>query len=123
LVAFNAPLDNPEHGASGLAAARDLLEMAETRDFAGERLAIRIGVASGPVAAGTVGGQGRRAYTLYGDTVNHAQRLEAQNKETGTRLLADADTWSRAGKPQGFHPLPPMHLRGREVTSEVVSLA
>ncbi|MEM0943987.1 MAG: adenylate/guanylate cyclase domain-containing protein, partial [Pseudomonadota bacterium] len=61
LVAFNAPLDNPEHGASGLAAAQDLLEMAETREFAGERLAVRIGVASGPVAAGTVGGQGRRA--------------------------------------------------------------
>ena len=44
------------------------------------------------MAAGSVGGGGRRAYTLYGDTVNLAQRLEVKNKELGTRLLVCAET-------------------------------
>ncbi len=47
--------------------------------------------------AGSVGGGGRQTYSLYGDTVNLSARLEALNKEHGTRLLIDAATVERLG--------------------------
>jgi class 3 adenylate cyclase len=49
---------------------------------------LRVGVATGPIAAGTVGGADRQSYTVYGSTVNMAKRLEEANKDHGTRLLA-----------------------------------
>jgi class 3 adenylate cyclase len=113
MASFNAPLDNPAHAASAIAAARDILVAAAEERFEGERLAIRIGMATGPVAAGTVGGRGRQAYTLYGDTVNLAQRLEALNKETGTRLLVAETTWRAAGAPEGFFEVQRAAVRGR----------
>lgn len=113
LVAFNAPLENPDHAKAALATAEDLLATVAARDFEGERLSIRIGLATGPVMAGTVGGRGRRAYTLYGDTVNLAQRLEALNKETGTRLLIDEATWAGAGRPEALAAVHEVHVKGR----------
>jgi class 3 adenylate cyclase len=49
------------------------------------------------VIAGSVGGGGRQTYSLYGDTVNLAARLEALNKEHGTQVLIDAATAAHLG--------------------------
>ncbi|MDX1402493.1 MAG: adenylate/guanylate cyclase domain-containing protein, partial [Kiloniellales bacterium] len=46
------------------------------------------GLNSGLLIAGNVGGGGRQSYTVYGDTVNLAARLESLNKQYGTSLLA-----------------------------------
>ena len=80
LAAFGLPLplDAPERAAA--AAAREM-------DAEGFRL--RIGIAAGPVSAGTIGGRAR-AYTIYGDTVNRAARLEAAGKQTGAGVNVDA---------------------------------
>lgn len=122
LVAFNAPLENPDHATAALATAEDLLAAVHSRTFEGERLAIRIGLATGTVAAGTVGGRGRRAYTLYGDTVNLAQRLEALNKETGTRLLLDQATWEGAGSPARLAAVHEVQVKGRAASVQVHGL-
>jgi class 3 adenylate cyclase len=108
LAAFNAPLDCPDHPARALAAARAVAEVTA----AGLRL--RVGVAAGPVAAGTVGGVERQAFTLYGDAVNLAQRLEAANKDLGTRLLVQAELWELAGRPAGFRPVGALAVRNRD---------
>ena len=92
LAAFNLPLSQPDYAARALAAGQALLALAARQRFDGEALQIRIGIATGPVAAGSVGGGGRQTYTVYGDTVNLAQRLEAKNKELGTRILVCAET-------------------------------
>ena len=47
---------------------------------------------TGEVIAGAIGAKDRLSYTVYGDTVNVAARLEALNKEMGTRILASAST-------------------------------
>lgn len=119
LVAFNAPLANDEHARAALDAVDDLLAEVARRDFAGETLAIRVGLATGPVSAGTVGGRGRRAYTLYGDTVNLAQRLEALNKDLGTTVLIDDATWRNAGLPPSYSPARPTTVKGRETPVEI----
>ena len=76
IAAFNAPLPVEDYPVRAISAARALLSLASARDFKGHRLRLRIGVATGSVAAGTVGGAELQTYTLYFDTVNLAQRLE-----------------------------------------------
>lgn len=53
---------------------------------------IRIGIATGEVVAGSIGPAGARNYTVIGDPVNLAARLEAANKRLGTRMLVDERT-------------------------------
>ena len=95
---FNVPAEDPEHRQHGINAAVDLLEMVQSNTFAGEKLSIRVGVSTGPVIAGNVGGGGRATYTVYGEAVNLASRLEALNKEQGTSILVSGTTVEGARK-------------------------
>lgn len=97
MATFNLPAEDPDHAAKAVCAALDIVDLAANRSFAGQRLAVRAGIATGPVIAGSVGGGGRQSYSLYGDTVNLSARLEALNKEHGTRVLIDAATVARLG--------------------------
>ncbi len=96
IAAFNAPLPVEDHARRAVTAARSLQSLASNREFDGHRLRLRIGVATGPVAAGTVGGATSQTYTVYGDTVNLAQRLERLNKELGTASLISGATFEAA---------------------------
>jgi adenylate cyclase len=58
---------------------------------------IRIGLATGEVLAGSMGSKFMMSYTIMGDTVNLASRLEAANKEYGTRSLVSEATIAAAG--------------------------
>lgn len=84
LATFNTPIeiDAPEQAA--LAAAHALVQSAATNDFA-----IRVGIAAGPLAAGSVGSTKRQAFTVYGDTVNRAARLETLAKDLEETILVD----------------------------------
>lgn len=95
MATFNLPAKDPDHAAKAVSAALDIADLAANRTFGGEQLAIRAGIATGPVIAGSVGGGGRQSYSLYGDTVNLSARLEALNKENGTQILIDAATVQR----------------------------
>ena len=92
LATFNVPLEDAAHAGNALKAARDILACVAARDFAGERIGVRIGINTGPLIAGNVGGGGRQSYTVHGDTVNLAARLEALCKEHGTAALVSAAT-------------------------------
>lgn len=96
LAAFNAPLPAEDHATRAVETARNLLSLVSSREFEGHQLRLRIGVATGPVATGTVGGEERHTYTLYGDTVNLAQRLEVLNKEFETDCLVSGATFDAA---------------------------
>lgn len=123
IAAFNAPLPVEHFSARAVEAARALQGLVASRDFDGHRLVLRIGIATGPVAAGTVGGAERQTYTLYGDTVNLAQRLERLNKELGTDCLVCGRTFAEA-RPQGVEAraVGATQVRGREEPVEVFSL-
>lgn len=92
LAVFNVPIENEAHAQCALDAAVEILDRVRRDTFAGERLAVRIGLNSGPLIAGNVGGGGRHSYTVHGDTVNLAARLEALNKKYDTSLLISLST-------------------------------
>lgn len=124
IAAFNAPLPVEDYPARAVSAARDLLSLVLARDFEGHRLRLRIGVATGSGAAGTVGGAARQTYTLYGDTVNLAQRLEQMNKELETTCLICGTTFEAARSScADAVPIGALQVRGRDRAVEVFSLS
>src|SRR5579883_2665526 len=75
---------------------RELPELLEVRSLQLD-CDIRIGIATGEVLAGSMGSKFMMSYTIMGDTVNLAPRLEAANKAYGTRLLVSEATIIAAG--------------------------
>lgn len=92
LAIFNVPFEDNAHAQNALEASKELLSRVSKETFAGENLGVRVGVNTGPLIAGNVGGGGRQSYTVHGDAVNLAARLEALNKEYGTTLLVSQST-------------------------------
>ena len=85
LGVFGAPDRLRNHADAAVAAALEILD-AVNRRYRGE-LRIGIGVNSGPVAAGTIGGGGRVEFTVIGDAVNTASRVEAVTRAIDAELL------------------------------------
>lgn len=87
LATFNVPIADQNHARNALRAAEEMLATVAREIYCGEKLDIRIGINTGTVVAGAIGAYDRLNYTVHGDAVNLAARLEAMNKEYGTRLL------------------------------------
>jgi len=85
LAVFGAPDPLPDHADRGVAAALGVAK-AVRKQYRG-RLAIGIGVNSGPVVAGTIGGGGHVEFTVIGDAVNTASRVEEMTRVTGDVVL------------------------------------
>jgi adenylate cyclase len=95
LAVFNVPLPAADHGVNGVRAALELVRAADSQTFAGVRARNRVGLATGRVVAGAIGSTGRLSYTVHGNAVNLAARLEQMNKEYGTRILMSGKTAER----------------------------
>ena len=121
LATFNVPLEDPEHAANAVRAAIEMQAETARRRFAGRRIANRIGVNTGPLVAGAVGAKGRLSYTVHGDAVNLAARLEALNKELGTRILVSHTTAS-AAEGFDFRPMGEVSVRGQSERVAVYTL-
>lgn len=92
LAVFNVPIADPAHAENAVRAALEMVATAESREYAGIRARNRVGLCTGQVVAGAVGSRGRMTYTVHGNAVNMAARLEAMNKDFGTRVLMSAYT-------------------------------
>jgi adenylate cyclase len=88
LALFGAPFEAAEAPHHAVAAAREmLLAMDDINEGASWPLRIGIGIHFGEVVAGNIGSPRRKEYTVIGDTVNFAARLEALNKDFNSQLL------------------------------------
>jgi adenylate cyclase len=114
LGVFGAPEPLADHADRALHAAMEIAD--RTRREFGGRIEVGIGVNSGPVVAGTVGGGGRVEFTVIGDAVNTAARVEAATRETGDQVLITEDTRRRL-RTQGFEldERKTVELKGKQV--------
>jgi adenylate cyclase len=114
LALFGAPLADPAAAANALAAARGMLDAVDawSRDRPAQALRIGIGIHIGEAVTGTVGSPQRKEYTVIGDTVNLAARLEQLTKETGSQLLISSSVQRATTGADGATDLGPLPIRG-----------
>lgn len=92
-AAFNILSDDSSHASSAVRTALQIEQRIEATEFpAGLRLKVRTGVNSGSVVAGIVGTSDKLAYSVYGEVVNFAARLEQLNKRLDTSILIGVTT-------------------------------
>jgi adenylate cyclase len=119
LAVFGAPRRQDDHADRAVGAARAIAAAVEA-EFTGE-LAIGVGLNSGTVIVGNVGGGGRLEFSVIGDAVNVAARVEAATRQTGDPVLVSERTRAllSGDVAASLQPRPAMPLRGR---SEPVAL-
>jgi adenylate cyclase len=121
LAVFGAPNDLADHADAAVRAAVMIHRLVAER-FSGE-LRIGIGINTGVVIAGTIGGGGKLEFTLIGDTVNVAARVEQLTKTTGDAILVTQQCLdAMASRPpglvdRGFHV-----LKGKSASVQVFGL-
>ena len=115
LATFNLPKALDDHAAAAVRAAVEIQHILASRTFgSGLRLASRVGINTGVVVGGLVGAEERLGYTVHGDDVNLAARLEALNKDHGTRIIVSERTRELAGPDRfAFEALGTVTVRGR----------
>ncbi len=117
IVVFGAPVVQPDHADRALAAARDIGVFSER--FRAEARArgrkfgrTRIGLNTGRGLVGNFGGQRRFNYTVYGEVIVIAARLEAANKQFDTTVLFSAETLAQAQAAGEVRALGEVELKG-----------
>lgn len=123
LIGFNTAKPDPHHAANALRCALDIQRMVARQRF-GENLALRTrcGINTGRLVAGAVGTRERLLFTVYGDEVNIAARLEQLNKTFGTWVLASEQTVSAAGPGFSCRSMGEVQVRGRSRPVEVYAV-
>jgi adenylate cyclase len=123
LAVFGAPLPQADHAARAVAAAIEMQRRLRRRAANGKHpaLTMRIGLSSGPVVAGDIGSPKRREYTVLGDTVNTAARLESSVAQPGQIVLTRV-TLDRVVDTVSARSLGMIELRGRRQAVEVFAI-
>jgi len=122
LALFGAPVRTEDHALRAVRAAlamhaalprvnRELVALGLLPE--GRRLAIRVGLSSGPAIVGNFGSEQRFDYTAMGDTVNVGGRLEEANRWLGSRILVPEATRQVCGDAVVFRRFGPARIRGK----------
>ena len=114
MAVFGAPDRREDHAERAVRAALDIAAAVEERY--GDELRVGIGVNSGTVIAGTIGGGGRLDFTVIGDPVNTAARVESETRETGDTVLITEEVRARlpADLERKFTERGSTHVKGKQ---------
>ena len=126
IIAFwNAPQDQPDHAERALRASLRCQEtlaamQGHFQKTAGQPMTMRIGLNTGPAVVGNMGSRSRFDYTMLGDAVNLASRLEGANKVYGTGIMAAQATFDAAGRAFAGRELGLLQVVGRKEPTLVI---
>ncbi len=137
MAVFGAPVAEGNACAQAVAAGREVLARIDRLVEEGRIAPTRVGLGlhAGPAVVGNIGSARRKEYTVIGDVVNVASRVEALNRELGSRMLVTEEVWhgataGGAGGPDGAAPASeppasrePLKVRGRETPVRIFQLA
>jgi len=114
LAFFNLPVADPNHSINAVKAAIEIIRLTNSKKYL-EKFSIRtrIGINTGPVIAGNIGTKNRMEFTVIGDTVNIAQRLEAYNKELNSSILIGGSTFRAVKNEFTCKPAGEVSLKGK----------
>jgi class 3 adenylate cyclase/DNA-binding NarL/FixJ family response regulator len=120
MAVFGAPMAQDDHADRAVCAAVAMIERQAAVDERWARaglppFGLGIGLSTGPVAAALLGSEERLEYTVIGDTVNLAQRLQDQARPAGRIVLSEA-TYAALRAPVDAQRLEPLRVKGREAT-------
>jgi adenylate cyclase len=103
MAVFGAPIDDKTVELNATRASLAILDQVDALRQAGEipDIGVGIGLHAGPAMTGNVGSRGRKEYTIIGDTVNLAARIESLNKHFGSQLLVSDAVWPAAKQSLG----------------------
>jgi class 3 adenylate cyclase len=131
LAAFGAPIPAEDHADRAVAASREMIRerLPSFNDWVrsqgiGDGFGLGVGVNSGPVMAGNVGSERRLEYTVVGDTVNVASRIEGLTKQGSYPVLvADTTRDAMRAPPDDLVFVDDFEIRGRASTIGLWGLA
>lgn len=119
MAVWGVPLDDAKHADKACRAALEIISGLESmnakeKEISGADLSLRIGISSGTILAGNVGGGKRLNYTVLGNTVNLASRLEGLNKDFGTKVIISEDTVNKLSAGFETRSLACVKVKGQE---------
>lgn len=118
MAIYNVPLDQTQPELRAVRTAVEMMnrlnELNEDRAKRGQfPIKIGIGINTGPVVAGNIGHEKRLEYTVIGDAVNLAQRIESQTKVAGATVLISESTYAAVASYVQAEALPPVKVKGK----------
>ncbi len=114
VVTYNASSLNEDHALNAIRTALGIQAVTKSRTFGkGATLKTRCGINTGEIVVGAVGTSDRLVFTVHGDNVNIAARLEPLNKKYGSYILAGENTEKACRDECDFEPVGEVTVRGR----------
>ncbi len=126
MATFGAPVATGRDCRNGVSTARELLAAVKELSDSGRipPTSIGIGLHAGEAVSGNIGSQARQQYSISGNVVILAARIEQLNKDYGSHLLVSAEVWHEAGDGDpGAESLGMVQVKGRDEPIEIYRLA
>ena len=118
MAVFGTPIPLPNPGEAAVESALGILDRLTVFNASrpGEKVELGFGINSGPLISGVVGTAQRREFTVIGDTVNMASRIEGLNKELGSSLLVSESVYQILPQKMKirFQKVAGVHVKGKE---------
>ncbi len=123
LATFNLPIEDADHAINAIKVGLEIIDICKTHTFGnGMQIKTRIGINTGDAVCGTIGGKSRLGFTVHGDHVNLAARIEQLNKEFNTQILVSGSTYALTEDEFKYEFVGQIPIRGRSQDEKLYTI-